>query len=56
MHYILCHNNPINAMNPRTQARRKLILYFKRNGTLNKHVDAIMVQLSKYFKKKQTIF
>ncbi len=32
MHYILCHNNPINAMNPRTQARRRLISYFKTNG------------------------
>jgi hypothetical protein len=29
---ILCHNNPVNATNPRTQVRRRLILYFKRNG------------------------
>jgi hypothetical protein len=33
MCYTFYHNNPINAMNPRTQARRRLISYFKTNGT-----------------------
>lgn len=52
MHYILCHNNPINAMNPRTQARKRLISYFKTNGTLNKHVDANHGLVVKVFEEK----
>ncbi len=29
---ILCHDNPINATNPRTQFRKGLISYYKTNG------------------------
>jgi len=32
MHCILWHNNLVNATNPRTQGRRKLISHFKTNG------------------------
>jgi capsule polysaccharide export protein KpsE/RkpR len=41
MHCILCHNNQVNATNPRTQERRRLILYSKTNGmtSLKEHAD-----------------
>jgi hypothetical protein len=29
---ILCHDNPINATNPRIQFRRGLMSYYKTNG------------------------
>jgi hypothetical protein len=40
MHCILCHNNQIFA-NPKTQARKGLIIYNKTNAiaTLRKHVN-----------------
>jgi hypothetical protein len=40
MHCILCYNGPINASNPRTQARKGLISYCKINEMkfLKKHV------------------
>jgi hypothetical protein len=33
MHCIFCYNGPINASNPRTQARKGLISYCKINET-----------------------
>lgn len=54
MRCILCHNNPVNATNPRTQLRRKLILYFKTNGmtSLKNHVDADHGLVAKVFEKQ----
>jgi hypothetical protein len=41
MHCILCHKNLVDATNPRTQRKRRLISHFKKNGiiSLKKHVD-----------------
>jgi hypothetical protein len=41
MCYIPCHNNPILNLNPKTQARKGLIIYDITNGiaTLKKHVN-----------------
>ncbi len=38
---LLCSNAPMNVFNPRTQARKGLISYYKTNGitSLKKHVD-----------------
>jgi hypothetical protein len=51
---ILCHNNPVNVTNPKTQLRRKLILYFKTNGmtSLKEHVDADHGLVAKVFEKQ----
>ncbi len=42
MHDILCYNNPILNLNPKTQARRRLIIYNITNGitTLIKDVNS----------------
>jgi len=42
MHCILCHNNLILNLNPKTQARKWLIIYNTINGTpaLKKHVNS----------------
>jgi hypothetical protein len=32
MHCIVCHNNPILNLNPKTQARKGLIIYKTTNG------------------------
>lgn len=56
MRYILCHNNPINAMNLKTQAKRGLISCFKTNGTLNKHADADHGLVAKIFEEKVNNF
>ncbi len=39
---ILCHNNPIFNLNPKTQARKGLFIYNTTNGitTLRKHVNS----------------
>jgi hypothetical protein len=39
---ILCHNNPISNVNPKTQARKGLIIYNSSNGiaALRKHVNS----------------
>jgi hypothetical protein len=41
MHYILCHNNPILNVNPKTQARKGLIIFNTSNciSTLRKHAN-----------------
>ncbi len=41
MHCILCHKNLVDATNPRTERKRRLISHFKTNGitSLKKHVD-----------------
>jgi hypothetical protein len=41
MSCILCHKNLVNATNPRTQGKRKLISHFKTNGITSskKQVD-----------------
>jgi hypothetical protein len=41
MRYILCYNNPILNLNPKTKGRRGLIIYNTTNGitTLKKHVN-----------------
>ncbi len=42
MHCILYHNNPILHVNPKTQARKGLIIYNTTNGivALKKHVNS----------------
>jgi len=42
MHYILCHNNLILNLNPKTQARKWLTIYNTINGiaALKKHVNS----------------
>jgi len=42
MRCILCHNNPILNLNPKTQARKGLFIYNTTNGitTLRKHVNS----------------
>jgi len=54
MRCILCHNNPFNAINPRTQLRRRLILYFKTNGItfLKEHMDIDIGLVAIVFEKQ----
>jgi len=54
MHYILCHNNPILNENPKTQARKGLIIYNTTNGiaTLKKHVNSDHFNVLKNFEEK----
>jgi hypothetical protein len=42
MHCIFCHSNPILNLNPKTQARKRLIIYNTTNGiaTLREHDNA----------------
>jgi len=42
MRCILCHNNPILNLNPKTQARKELFIYntINRIPTLRKHVNS----------------
>ncbi len=42
MRCIFCHNNPILNVNPKTQAKKKLIIYNTTNGitTLKKYVNS----------------
>jgi hypothetical protein len=42
MHCIISHNNPILNLNPKTQARKGLIIYNTTNGivALKKHVNS----------------
>jgi hypothetical protein len=39
---ILCHNNPILNVNPKTQAMKGVIIYYTTNGiaALRKHVNS----------------
>jgi hypothetical protein len=54
MCYILCHNNPVNEINPRTQLRRRLILYLKTNGMtfLKEHMDVDIGLVATVFEKQ----
>jgi len=54
MHCILCYQESIIGRNLRTQARKGLISYYKRNGItfLKKHVDAKHIVIAKMFKKE----
>jgi hypothetical protein len=53
MHCILCHKNLVNATNPRTQSRRRLISHFKTNGitSFRKHVDVDHGPIAKIFEE-----
>jgi hypothetical protein len=51
---IFCHNNPILNLNPKNQAKKRLIIY---NTTisiivLKKHVNLDHCNIFKFFKKK----
>jgi hypothetical protein len=50
MHCILCYNSPILNLNPKIQARRRLIIHNKINGiiALRKHIN---LNHSNYFFK-----
>jgi hypothetical protein len=54
MHCILCYNNPILNLNPKTQAKRRLIIYNTTNGitTLIEYVNLDHFNISKILKKK----
>jgi hypothetical protein len=55
MHCILCCNPPINASNPKTQARKNLISYYKTNGIItifNKHVITYHAIIAKPLKRE----
>jgi hypothetical protein len=50
----ICCNTPINASNPKTQARKKLISYYKTNGIItifNKHVTTYHANIAKTLKE-----
>jgi hypothetical protein len=51
---ILCYNSPILNLNPKIQARKKIIIYNTINGitTLKKHVNLNHSNLLINFKKK----
>jgi len=53
MHCIVCHNNPILNVNPKTQARKGLIIYNAINGiaTLRKHVNSDHFNVLKNFEE-----
>jgi len=53
MHCILCHKNPVNATNLKTQVKCELISYFKTNGisSLKKHVNANHGLVAKMFER-----
>jgi hypothetical protein len=53
MHCILCHSNPILNLNPKTQARKGLIIYNTINGiiALRKHVNSNHSNVLKKFEE-----
>jgi hypothetical protein len=53
MQCILCHNNPILNKNPKTQARKGLIIYesFNHIVALRKHVNLNHLNILKNLKK-----
>ncbi len=55
MCYILCHSNPILNLNPKTQAKKGLIIYDTTNGiaTLRKHVNTNRSNVLKNFEKEK---
>jgi hypothetical protein len=54
MRCILCYNSPILFCNPKTQARKGLIIYNKTNGiiTLKKHVNVNDSIIAKMFEEE----
>jgi hypothetical protein len=54
VHCILCHNNPILNVNPKTQAKKGLIIYNTTNGIapLRKHVNLNHSNILKQFEKE----
>jgi len=54
LHCILCHNNPILNVNPKTQAKKGLIIYNTTNGIapLRKHVNLNHCNILKQFEKE----
>jgi hypothetical protein len=56
---IICHNNPVLNLNPKTQARKGLIIYNTMNGiaTLRKHVNSNhFFKLIFFLNKKWIVF
>jgi hypothetical protein len=51
---IICNNNPILNLNPKTQARKWLIIYNTTSGiiALKKHVDSNPCNIFKMFETK----
>jgi hypothetical protein len=51
---IFCHNNLINATNPRTKFRKRVISYYKTNEITHiyKHVDANHGQIVKIIQEE----
>ncbi len=58
MHCYLCHSKPILNLNPKTQARKRLIIYNTINGiaALRKHVNAYHSNVLKKLKNKWIVF
>jgi len=58
MNCIPCHDNLINATNPRTWFWKGIISYYKTNGitSLKKHVDANHGQIAKIFEEEMNNF
>ncbi len=54
MSCILCHDNLINATNPRIQFLKEVISYYKTNGitSLKKHVVTYHGQIAKIFEEE----
>jgi hypothetical protein len=54
MHCIFCNNNPILNVNPKIQARKRLIIYNTTNGIapLRKHVNLYHFNILKQFERK----
>jgi hypothetical protein len=54
MYCIFCYQNFIIGINPRTQARKRMIFYYKTNGItiFLKHVDAYHSFIAQMFEKQ----
>jgi hypothetical protein len=54
MQCIFCHSNPILNVNPKTRARKRVIIYNSSNGinTLRKHVNSDHLNIFLKFKEK----
>jgi len=57
MKCLLCYNAPMNVSNPRTQARKGLISYYKTNGitSLKEHVHVNHYFISQKFEEVQNM-
>jgi len=54
MHCMLCYQNLVIRINPRTQVRKALFFYYKKNKIFKnkKHVDVEHTLIAKRFEKK----